>query len=228
MATLTKEDLRKGLPVRASTVNTIAGSLNTSLEIATLDGGAIVTAGAESLSAAKAYNAPIRTDLADSDSAGRFVLVPPAGARIAVIYPFIWAGPSEPVEDAEGEFAVWFIEMGYFGAVPADRSPSGEVETPTFLRGNYRGHFACVAGNQKLNANDPIAIKLGNTEVAHCDSITPTLDAEAIDTPVVTGGATPNDARHGVVMDCESAFRIVIEGRSKTAEAKIGFEIRYW
>lgn len=221
MATLTKEDLIKGVPVRASTVTDIPGSLATAIEIPTLENGAIATAGTENFFDPSHFNAPTREGIADSDSNGVFVIKPPSGVKHVYIYPFIW-GQNNPSDNMEASFRVWFIQMGNFGIVP-----SGETSTPAFLRGEYRGQFDCVAGSAPLGQGDPIAIKLGNTNASHCDTITPVLDDEAIAPPKVVGGATPNEARHGVVMDAEGPFRIVIQGKGTTPDAKIGFEIRY-
>jgi len=213
------DNLRNWLSAAAGVVNSVPGSLATAIEIATLDAGKIVTAGpVGSLADASAYNCPIATDLTPSDTAGLFVLKPPTSAKHVILYPFI--NHASAVDNATWTFRYWLIEMGYFGKADGAGLP------PMVLRGNYRGEFACTASSKVLAATDPVQLKLGG-QTSHCDIITPALDGEAIGVPVVTGGATANNARHGVVSDIEGGHAILVMGKSTSSGSKGGLEVRY-
>ncbi len=142
---------------------------------------------------ADAFNAPVFAS-GKLESAADYAVVALDPFDIIKITPLL--RHASAVSNTTATIYVWLLWAGV------------EADGP-FIRGEYRGSYALVAGSKVLTTGDPLY--LATAQTAHCDTITAATDASCIDDPVLTGGATAAQQRKSIVMDQEGAFAVVIQ-----------------
>lgn len=142
---------------------------------------------------ADAFNAPVFSD-GKLASAADYAVVALDPYDILKITPLL--RHASAVSNTTATMYLWLLWAGV------------EPEGP-FIRGEYRGSYALVAGSKVLTAGDPLYLSTAQT--AHCDTITAASDSAPIDEPVVTGGVTAAQQRRTINLDQEGAFAVVIQ-----------------